>query len=146
MPLLVVVLLAQVVVTTPSPLAAVPSQPADVQALVKLEQGKWDPQTLGGPAQLMALFADDLISVEYGTDIAGGVRRKSKAEVFGGPPLPPAKFDLIDWKVLRPSINVVILSYRVTAKSFRWNAFATSVWAQRNGEWKTIFYQASTAK
>jgi len=145
MSLLAMVLLAQVVVTAPSPLA-VPSQPADGQALVKLEQGKWDPQTLGGPAQFMALFADDFISVEYGTDIAGGVQRKSKTEVFGGPPLPPAKFDLTDWKVLRPSINVVILSYRVTGKSFRWKAFATSVWAQRNGEWKTIFYQASTAK
>ena len=70
--------------------------------LQRLEAGKWDPasaalarkEASGGPAAVMALFADDFLSVEYGADVTGGVRRKTRAEVFSGPPLPAAKFEL----------------------------------------------------
>src|SRR4051812_21426605 len=65
--------------------------------LQKLEAGKWDPVSLGGPAALMPLIPDDFLSVEYGADVTGGVRRKTRAEVFSGPPLPPAKFELTEW-------------------------------------------------
>lgn len=58
--------------------------------LQRLEAGKWDPasaalarkEASGGPAAVMALFAEDFLSVEYGTDVTGGVRRKTRAEVL----------------------------------------------------------------
>ena len=59
------------------------AEPADKPEaeLVRLEKGKWDPPSLGGPTAFMALFADDFVSVEYGTDMSG-VTRKTRTEVF----------------------------------------------------------------
>ena len=125
-----------------APVSTNPKSDAD---LVALEKAKWDPPSLGDPKAFVGLFADDFVSVEYGTDVKGGVRRKTKAEVFSGPPLPPAKFELTDFKTIKPSANAMILSYHVHALSFPWDAYATSVWARRAGKWTTVFYQASTA-
>ena len=33
-----------------------------------------------------------------------------------------------------------------TGVNVAWKGWATSVWANQNGKWVTVFYQASTAK
>lgn len=115
-------------------------------ALVTLEQRKWNPQGFSSHEEFVALFADDFVSVGDGFDISAGVQRKTKAEVFAGPPHPSATFELSDFKVVHPNSDVAIVSYRVTGKSFAWKAYVTSVWARRKGKWTTVFYQASPAK
>jgi hypothetical protein len=113
--------------------------------LKKLENSKWDPASATDRAAFMALFASDFVSVEYGSDVHGGVHRKTRADVFSGPPLPPARFELSDWHFIQADGDVVVVSYRVKGLSFPWEAYATSVWARRSGTWQTVFYQASTA-
>jgi hypothetical protein len=139
--------------TTGSAAAATPAaaaasqgeQPTDAE-LQKLESGKWNPSTLGSREAYMALFADDFVSVEYGSDVQGGAHRKTRAEVFSAPPLPPAQFELSEWYFVRADPHVVIVSYRVKGVSFPWHAYATSVWTRRGDKWQTVFYQASTAE
>jgi hypothetical protein len=121
------------------------SESADAE-LQHLESAKWDPASLGSRDAYMALFAEDFVSVEYGSDVQGGVHRKTRADVFSAPPLPPAKFALSEWKFIRADADVTIVSYRVNGLSFPWEAYATSVWVHRAGRWQTVFYQASTAK
>lgn len=115
------------------------------EELQRLETAKWSPETLGSREAFMALFADDFVSVEYGSDVHGGVHRKTRAEVFSAPPLPPARFELSDWQFVRAAPDVTVVSYRVKGLTFPWHAYATSVWARREGRWQTVFYQASTA-
>ena len=112
--------------------------------LQRLESAKWNPSALSSPEALKALIAEDFVSVEYGTNLEG-VTRKTRAEVLLGPPLPPASFELSDWKFIHAGADTVIVSYRVNGLSFKWKAYATSVWARRGGKWVTVFYQASTA-
>jgi hypothetical protein len=127
--------------TTPTPVA----EPVSDAELQRLETAKWNPSTLGRE-EFMALFADDFVSVEYGSDVQGGVHRKTRADVFSAPPLPPAEFALSDWRFIHADPHVLIVSYRVKGQSFPWQAYATSVWAHRDGRWQTVFYQASTAE
>ena len=113
----------------------------------RLETSKWNPALLGGNREdFLALFADDFVSVEYGSDVQGGVHRKTRADVFSGPPLPPAEFELSDWRFIHADPHVFIVSYRVKGISYPWQAYATSVWVHRGGRWQTVFYQASTAQ
>ena len=116
---------------------------ADVQ---RLETAKWNPNSFASPQEFSALFAPDFVSIEYGSDVQGGAHRKTRAEVFSGPPLPPASFELSDWMFIHPRPGVVIASYHVKGLSFSWDAYATSIWAYRDGKWVTVFYQASTAQ
>lgn len=109
------------------------------------EMSKWNPALLTDRAAFLALFADDFVSVEYGSDVQGGVHRKTRADVFSAPPLPSAEFELSDWRFIHADPHVFIVSYRVKGISFPWQAYATSVWVHRNGKWQTVFYQASTA-
>ena len=112
----------------------------------QLETSKWNAEQPGGRDAFMALFAEDFVSVEYGSDVQGGVHRKTRADVFSGPPLPPAEFELSDWRFIHADPHVFIVSYRVNGLSFPWQAYATSVWVRRDGKWQTVFYQASTAQ
>jgi hypothetical protein len=112
----------------------------------RLESSKWNPALSVGRDAFLALFAQDFVSVEYGSDVQGGVHRKTRADVFSGPPLPPAEFELSDWRFIHADRHVFIVSYRVKGISFPWQAYATSVWVQRDGRWQTVFYQASTAQ
>jgi hypothetical protein len=114
--------------------------------LIRLESSKWDPASLLHPIDLMSLFSDEMLSVDYGSDLQGGVERRTWKEILAFGNLPLWKMKLGDWRVLRPSPDVAIVSYKVTGVSVQWKAFATSVWARRDGKWQTMFYQASTAK
>jgi hypothetical protein len=127
--------------TSPARIAA---SDAEIQ---RLETSKWNPALLNGDREaFLALFADDFVSVEYGSDVQGGVHRKTRADVFSGPPMPPAEFELSDWRFIHADPHVFIVSYRVKGSSFPWQAYATSVWVNRGGRWQTVFYQASTAE
>ena len=114
--------------------------------LIRLESMKWDPASLLKPLELMSLFSEEMLSVEYGSDLAGGVERRTWKEILAHGPLPSWKMQLGEWRVLHPTPDVAIVSYKVTGVSVQWKAYATSVWARRNGKWQTVFYQASTAK
>ena len=130
--------------------SACATSPARVAAfdteIQRLETSKWNPTSLGSREAFLALFADDFVSVEYGSDVQGGVHRKTRADVFSAPPLPPAEFELSDWRFIHADPHVFIVSYRVKGLSFPWEAYATSVWVHREGRWQTVFYQATTAK
>jgi hypothetical protein len=114
--------------------------------LIRMETSKWDPASLLNPFKLMSMFSDEMLSVEYGSDFQGKAERRTWREILAYGPLPPMKTQLTEWKALHPTPDVVILSYKVTAPAADWKAYATSVWARRDGKWQTVFYQASTAK
>lgn len=125
--------------TTTRPAAIEPTN----SELQRLETAKWDPDSRNARESYLAMFADDFVSVEYGSDVQGGVHRKTRGEVFSGPPVPPARFELSDWQFVRADDQVIIVSYRVKGLSYPWNAYATSVWSRREGRWLTVFYQVS---
>ena len=114
--------------------------------LMRMETAKWQPASLAHPFELMSMFSDEMLSVEYGSDLHAGAERRTWREILAYGPLPAWTVKLGDWRTLHPSADVVILSYKVTGVSVDWRAYATSVWARRDGRWKTVFYQASTAK
>lgn len=141
--------LALVLLALASPAAGVLAADADASAdaeLMRMESAKWDPGSLAHPFDLMSMFSDEMLSVEYGADVHGGAERRTWREILAYGPLPAWKVKLGDWRALHPAADVVILSYKVTGVSIDWKAYATSVWARRDGKWKTVFYQASTAK
>ena len=132
-------------------LAAAPVRPADPEPnpdaeLMRMESAKWRPASLAHPFELMSMFSDEMLSVEYGADVHAGAERRTWREILAYGPLPAWNVKLGEWRTLHPSPDVVILSYKVTGVSIDWKAYATSVWARRDGKWKTVFYQASTAK
>lgn len=135
------VLLTLVSCATSSTPARMAASDAEIQ---RLETSKWNPTTTRDA--YLGLFAEDFVSVEYGSDVQGGVHRKTRADVFSAPPLPPAEFELSDWRFVHADPHVFIVSYRVKGLSFPWQAYATSVWVNREGRWQTVFYQASTAQ
>ncbi len=114
--------------------------------LIRMESAKWDPASLANPFALMAMFSREMLSVDPGADLQGGVERRTWKEILAYGPLPGWKVKLGEWRALHPSADVVVLSYKVTGVTVDWKAYATSVWARREGQWKTVFYQASTAK
>jgi hypothetical protein len=114
--------------------------------LIRMESAKWDPAGLRNPATLMSMFSTDMLSVDYGADLHGGVERRTWRQIIAYGPLPEWKVNLGDWRVLHPGADVAVVSYKVTGVSVEWKAYATSVWARHGGKWETVFYQASAAK
>ena len=123
--------------------------PADVEATVRaLESAKWHPASIGRDS-VRALFAPGMLTVEYGADPMGLVYRSSVDPAALGQiydALNATTFTLSEWRTLRPSPEVMLVSYRVTAPAMSWTAYATSTWVRRDDRWQTIFYQASRAK
>jgi hypothetical protein len=127
------------------PFAAPP--PADQDAaLIHMETEKWSPSSLANPIRLLSMFSTDMVSVDPGAEVHGGAERRTWKEIMEYGPLPAWKVDLGEWRVLHPTPDVAIVSYKVTGVSIDWKAYATSVWVKRDGRWKTTFYHASTAK
>lgn len=135
--------------------ACATTNPGNVDAeLQRLESAKWHPASLGGQQEFVNLFADDFVTVEYGADLNGAVDRKAGTKALMSSPdmaklidmLNHSKIDLSDWQFLHIDGDGVVVSYHVNVPAFGWTAYATSVWAKRNGQWQTIFYQASRSK
>lgn len=122
-------------------------------AVRPLEAGKWRPSSLGGRDALLALYAEDFVTVEYGANPHGGVERKTDIRAALATEegerlvamLDGTAFELSEWCFVHPAPGAVVVSYRVRAPAFAWDAYATSVWAWRAGRWQTVFYQASRA-
>ena len=138
------VLAAVVALLVPLPAAA--EFDATESELIRLESTKWDPASLLHPLDLMSLFSDEMLSVDYGAELQGGAERRTWREILAYGPLPSWKMKLGDWRVLRPTPDTAILSYKVTGESVQWRAYATSVWARRNNKWQTVFYQVSITR
>ena len=134
------------VVALLAPLPAAAEFDATESELIRLESTKWDPASLLHPLDLMSLFSDEMLSVDYGAELQGGAERRTWREILAYGPLPSWKMKLGDWRVLRPTPDTAILSYKVTGESVQWKAYATSVWARRNNKWQTVFYQVSITK
>ena len=125
---------------------AVAAASTEVEAnLEAMERSKWAMP----PPMIFAMCADEFLSVEYGFDAVPKTRRVnlafSRAQEF--PPMPegmePPRFELADFKFIHASADSVIVSYHVKSLSFPFDAYATSVWAKRQGKWMTVFYQAT---
>jgi hypothetical protein len=122
-------------------------------AVQPLEAAKWHPSSLGGRDALLALYAEDAVTVEYGAEPHGGFERKADIRAALGTEdggrlvamLDATAFELSEWCFVHPAPGAVVASYRVRAPAFAWDAYATSVWAWRSGRWQTVFYQASRA-
>lgn len=86
------------------------------------------------------MFAEDFLSLGYEPD--GTVKMTTKAQSFSRENrLPPGfEFTLSDFKVISANKDSVIVTY-VAAGPIK--VHATSVWAKRGREWKTVFYQAT---
>ncbi len=141
------ILIAFLVLAAPGicAIAAEPASGSDAE-LVRMESAKWDPSSLADPVALLSMFSGDMLSVDPGADLHGGVERRTWADLLAYGPLPSWKAKLSDWRVLHPGPGVVLLSYQVSVASERWKGYATSIWARRDGKWKTVFYQVSTAQ
>jgi hypothetical protein len=122
--------------------------------LQRLEAAKWRPSSLGAPDNLIALFADDFVTVEYGADLHGGVERKFNAKSSMNEAdtkqliamLDQTTFNLSEWHSVSLGPDSTLLSYKVEAPQFGWRALATSVWKNGPKGWQTVFYQASRAR
>ena len=133
---------------------ALAEEPAPAQApapgsdgdLIHMESRKWDPVSLLDPFGLMAMFSGDMLSVDYGAELRGGAERRTWKEILAYGPLPAWKVTLDEWRVLRPTPDTAIVSYRATGVNIAWKGWVTSVWARQEGKWVTVFHQASTAK
>jgi len=109
--------------------------------LIAKEQQKWDMFRAGTFSQVNSLYADDFINVA--SSPAGTFRQNKQEANTALSSLPPmdGEISLSDFLVVYPDENTAVVSYKVTA--FFGNEYATTVWAQREGEWVTVFYQAS---
>jgi hypothetical protein len=124
--------------------------------LQRLETAKWRPSSLGSGEALQDLFAQDFMTVEYGTDgTFAGVHRvvdaKKLMEAGGEDALISAlnqmTFSLSDWQFQHLSPTVVLVSYEVTSPQFGdTHLWATSIWRRVGNKWQTSFYQASKAR
>lgn len=127
--------------------AAPAANPDEVESLlIAAEQQKWDQFAAGGMEDLdLNLYAEDFINIGY---YPTGILRQTKAEAFAPPAdssmVPPpmvGMIELSDFIVVHASENAAIVSYKVTAPFG--TMYVSSTWALRDGEWQTVFYQAS---
>ena len=131
---------------------APPTAPAAAEAraqIVAMEARKWD-TLFGSRAQrdtAMSWYASDFVNVG---DSPAGVVRSGKAEmasvVATFPQLPAGIFTITALQVMELGDGSVLVSYKVSGPGptgAPWSAYVVSIWAQRDGQWKTVFYQAS---
>ena len=109
--------------------------------LIKKEQQKWDLFAQGDFTAASTLYADDFINV--GVTPTGMVRQNKKEAFDMLAQIPPMSggISLTDFLVVHGDDQSAIISYKVAAPFG--NLFVSSVWAERNGTWTTVFYQAS---
>ena len=111
--------------------------------LIAKEKQKWDSLKTGTWNDLENMFAEDYRSIGYLPD--GSVRMVTKAQSFAPENKLPAGigFVLSDFKVIFADKNSAVVTYIAQGPI---KVHASSVWARRGKEWKTIFYQATMTK
>jgi hypothetical protein len=113
--------------------------------LVTMERQKWRALAEGKFGSVADLFAEDFINVAWLPE--KGMVRQPRAEALAALAKFPAsqeEIPLSDFQLVHATDGAVIVTYKAAAPFGL--LFATSVWARRGGEWKTVFYQASVAK
>ena len=138
---IVIILVLLSIISACSPQGTTMS-PQEVESmLIAKEQQKWDLFGQGNIATASKLYADDFINLGF---TPAGMVRQNKQEAFDMlaqvPPM-PGGVSLTDFLVVHGDDQSAVVSYKVAAPFG--NLFVSSVWVERNGEWKTIFYQAS---
>ena len=140
------VLLAVLPSTSMNLWSAEPAANSEVDSkLEALERSKW---TIP-PPMVFAMRGEDFLSVEYGFDAVPRTRRVnmafSKSQEF--PPMPegmePPKFELNNFRFVHATVDSVVVFHHVKSLSFPFDAYGTSVWAKRDGNWVTVSYQAT---
>lgn len=113
--------------------------------LIETEKKKWDTSGEENFLTMANSYADDFINIGlYPT----GAMRQNKKEAFEAlakvpPPAEGPPPELSDFLVVHPDEGSAIVTYKVTAP---WATYyATSVYAERDGTWQTVFYQATDA-
>ena len=113
--------------------------------LVTMERRKWQALAEGKFGSVADLYAEDFINVAWLPE--KGMVRLPRAEALAALAKFPAsrqEIPLSDFQLVHATEGAVIVTYKAAAPFAP--LFATSVWVRRNGEWKTVFYQASVAK
>ncbi len=117
---------------------------SDDSLLVNRERIKWEALQTKNFGSHREWFAQDFVSIGYLPD--AGVYRTGFGDKFVFPTmdeLPSATFVLSGFKVVNASPEVKVISYQANGPL---NLYVTTVWAMRNKEWKTVFYQATKYK
>lgn len=116
--------------------------PQDLESLlIHKEQETWRLLAQGQIAALADLYADDFINIGW---TPTGMVRQARQDAFAALDTLPrgqAAARLSDLHVLQVNEHTAIVTYKVVA-AFA-TLWATSIWAARDGTWKTVFYQAS---
>ena len=107
--------------------------------LTELEKDKVDKFFAGNFSETQPLFTDDFINVAFNP--TGTVRQNKEESAAALAGLPPfdGEYDVTDFQFVHSDDQTVIVSYKTTAPFGSY--YATSIWALRDGEWKTVFYQ-----
>jgi hypothetical protein len=112
--------------------------------LIRREHVKWEALQTKSFAAHADWFAKDFAAIGYLPDAS--VYRMGFGDITGLPKmdsLPAAVFVLSGFKVINASADVKVISYRANGPL---SLYITAVWANREGEWKTVFYQATKYK
>lgn len=117
----------------------------DVDALlISREQQKWKALSTKSFGAHAEWFAEDFVSIGYLPDAS--VYRTGfgkQAEFPDMADFPAATFELSGFKTVDAAPGVKVLSYQADGPV---NLYATTVWAKRKGQWKSVFYQATKYK
>lgn len=116
----------------------------DDSLLISREHLKWEALKSKSFGTHGEWFAKDFAAIGYLPDASvyrtGFGDKKSLPKMDS---LPAAAFVLSGYKIVNASADVKVISYRADGPL---NLYITTVWANREGEWKTVFYQATKYK
>ena len=116
----------------------------DDTLLVNREKIKWEALKTKNFGAHVEWFTKDFISIGYLPDAS--VYRTGFGDNFTFPKiddLPSAVFNLSGFKIVNASTEVKVISYQADGPL---NLYVTTVWAKRDNDWKTVFYQATKYK
>ena len=115
------------------------------EIVIAKEKEIWSGAMNKNVAAIATLFADDYLCIGYSPE--GGIWRLSKSELGKVPSLELQECVLEDFQVIMADDRVVIVTYRVKgtyAGGVAFSLYATTVWANRKGDWQAVFYQATS--
>ena len=116
----------------------------DDTLLINREKVKWEALKTKNFGAHVEWFAKDFAAIGYLPDAS--VYRTGFGDNFAFPKmddLPSAVFILSGFKIVSASAEVKVISYKADGPL---NLYVTTVWAKRDNEWKTVFYQATKYK
>jgi len=116
----------------------------DDSLLINRENIKWEALKTKNFGAHSDWFAKDFVSIGYLPDAS--VYRTGFGDNVVFPKMddfPTAIFVLSGFKIVNASTDAKVISYKADGPL---NLYVTTVWAKRENEWKTVFYQATKYK